>query len=133
MAISSPLHRLEAKYGELLALCDAVESIIDSLGGPMDRDLCIATAAKIRSLSLGQTSNEPQPSPFDVRTTRAGRAVALDGSHVADTLRSAASDRCAVSWETVALMLHAFLEGLRHHVAAEQAIIAAIKRSNTAH
>ncbi len=33
MAVSSPLHRLEARYGELLALCDAVESIMDSLGG----------------------------------------------------------------------------------------------------
>lgn len=130
MAVSNPLHRLEAKYGELLALCDAVESVIDSLGGTMDRNLCIATAAKIRTLSLGEPSNEPQLS-LSVRTTHP--AFAFDVSHVADTLRSAASERCAVSWETVALMLRAFLEGLRHHVAAEQVIIAAIKRSNTTH
>ncbi|MDX0983707.1 hypothetical protein GOL22_16290 [Sinorhizobium medicae] len=132
MAVSSPLHRLEARYGELLALCDAVESIMDSLGGSMDRNLCLATAAKIRTLSLGRPLDEPLPS-LSVRTTRADRAFAFDVSHLADTLRSAASERCAVSRETVALMLGAFLEGLRHHVAAEQAIIAAIKRSSTRH
>lgn len=132
MAVSSPLHRLEAKYGELLALCDAVESIIDSLGGPMDRNLCIATAAKVRTLSFGRLSSEPQLS-ISVHTARADRAFAFEVSHVADTLRSAASGRCGVSWETVALMLRAFLEGLRHHIAAEQAIITAIKLSSTTH
>ncbi|PST20634.1 hypothetical protein C7U60_15705 [Mesorhizobium plurifarium] len=127
MPVASPLDRLEAKYGELLALCDAVQLIIDSLSGRMDRDLCIATAAKIRSLDVGWA---PRTDRLSGRTNYASPAGSTD---VAAALGGAASGRSALPWEAIASMLSTFVCDLRRHIAAEQAIIDAIKRSKAAH
>ncbi|WP_370057239.1 hypothetical protein [Sinorhizobium fredii] len=120
----SPPHRFQDRYGELLALCDAIESIADSIAGRVDRELCIATAERMSSLKLGQATEVP-------RRTEANPWAATPKSplDVADALRSVATGRGAFSWQAIDSMLRTFLEGLRRHVAAEQAMIEAMKRS----
>ncbi|WP_245424247.1 hypothetical protein [Sinorhizobium sp. BJ1] len=114
------LDRLQDQYGELLALCDAIESIADSIAGRVDRELFLSVAEKISSLRLAQTSELPR---WD--ETGLWRC----SPDIAEALRSAAMGRSAFSWQAIESMLRTLLEGLRLHVAKEQAMIEAMKRS----
>ncbi|HXV29139.1 MAG TPA: hypothetical protein VD840_02300 [Sinorhizobium sp.] len=128
MTALAPLDSLQERYGELLALCDTVESIIDSIAGRMDRSLCVDTAAKISRLKLGQTIEMPPPahalSPHPDQELPANLAAAL---------QSAASGRSMFPWDAIDAMLRIFLDGLRRHIAAERAMLSAMEQSRTAH
>ncbi|MCA1443589.1 hypothetical protein I6F07_25940 [Ensifer sp. IC4062] len=111
---------LQDQYGELLALCDAIESIAGSIAGRVDRELFLSVAERISSLSLAQTSELPrwdETSPWK------------PSPGIAEALRSAAMGRSAFSWQAIESMLRTLLEGLRLHVAKEQAMIEAMKPS----
>lgn len=125
-----PLDSLQRRYGELLDLCDAVESIIDSISGRMDRTLCIETAARISALTLGPTVELPSPPHRANPRPPADPKLPMD---VAAALRSAATERSTFSWQAIDSMLRVFLDGLRRHVAAEQAMLDAMQRSETPH
>ncbi|WOS63893.1 hypothetical protein [Sinorhizobium fredii] len=115
MVPPAPLDSLQARYRELLALCDSVEAIVDSIAGRMDRVHCIATAKQISALHLVETVEKPSH------------------KHLAATLQSAAWRRSKFAWEAIDSMLRVFLDGLRRHVAAEQATIEVRRRPKTSH
>ncbi len=115
MVRPAPLDSLQARYRELLALCDAVEAIVDSITGRMDREHCIATATQLSALNLDQADETSSP------------------KHLAAALQSAASGRSKFAWEAIDSMLRVSLDGLRRHVTAEQAMIEAMQRSKTSH
>ncbi|MCA1370391.1 hypothetical protein I6F15_23830 [Bradyrhizobium sp. BRP14] len=120
MTVPHTLDRLQGQYGELLVLCDSIESIADSIAGRVDRELFLSVAEKISSLSVAQTSELP-------RWDETGPWKSSPG--IAEALRSAAIGRSAFSWQAIESMLRTLLEGLRLHVAKEQAMIEALKRS----
>jgi len=120
MTVPHTLDRLQDQYGELLALCDAIDSIADSIAGRVDRDNFLSVADRISSLRPAQTSELPHWDEASLWKSSPG---------IAEALRSAAMGRSAFSWQAIESMLRSLLEGLRLHVAKEQAMIEAMKRS----
>lgn len=132
-------HAVARVQAEQLALCDVLESIADSLPDQIDRQVCIHTA---RALGAVVARAHRLEEDFLFPALEKDRLLHVDGPATVERLRMEhAGDACFAeelvevllsygagepmqNAETTGYMLRGFFEGLRRHIAFEQALLA---------
>lgn len=132
--------RFAAAHEELLALCDRLEAIADSLPENVDRQACIQTAGRLTE-AIGEAHALEEQVIFpalvslpdaDARLLAAVERLRLE--HVADScfaeelseaLTGLGEGRPRQSADAMGYMLRGFFQSLRRHVAFERDYLAA--------
>ncbi|MGV8854225.1 MAG: hemerythrin domain-containing protein [Devosia sp.] len=131
-----PLEALQQSYGELLALCDGLEAVADSLPQVSAR-ICLTLAARVEPL-VARTQDLEEAALFPLleasHNPQLGRTLArLRAEHLADhgaatevseALHDQATDHAALSPDAMGYLLRSFFESMRRHVHSEQELIA---------
>ena len=133
-----PDARLGPIHAELLKLCDALEAVADALPGPVDTDACRTLADRLGPLVRSAQRIEEQSVYSEIEKGAAAAQLApvltqLRAEHwadaclaeeVQDALNGLADGQAVPSAEAVGYMLRGFFQGMRRHVAFEQAFFA---------
>jgi len=139
-----PHHRLDAleqTYGELLALCDGLETVADSLPHAATARLCLSLAASLEPL-VARTHDQEEQSLFPLleasQRTQWGPTLArLRAEHLADhsaatevseALHDLAAGHSTLSPDAMGYLLRSFFESMRRHVQSEQELVAMVRR-----
>jgi len=138
--MSEPHHRLEAleqTYGELLALCDGLETVADSLPHAVTPRMCLTLAASLEPM-VARTHRLEEETLFPLLEASQGRQwgptlARLRAEHLADqsataevseALHDLGSGRSALSPDAMGYLLRSFFDSMRRHVQSEQELIA---------
>lgn len=134
-----PIEALEQSYGELLALCDGLEAVADSLPHTVSNRICLALATRVEPL-VARTQQLEEVALFPLleasRTPHLGRTLArLRAEHLADhsaaaevseALHNHARAHSTLSPDAMGYLLRSFFESMRRHVHSEQELIAMV-------
>ncbi len=120
-------------YDRLLALCDRLEAIADSLPGSVDPATCTALAIDLADalpqahaeeervlLPLLAISERPELRHLANRLRQEHRLDAAAAMEIEETLLALATGRPLLSAEATGYQLRSFFESVRRHVRAEQ-------------
>jgi len=134
-------------WREQRALCDALETIADSLPDKVDRQACLHAARTLPGL-VGKahrveeeslfTALETQPvRDFDVRRTLARLRLehvgdACFAEELAEVLFAYGAGQAQQEPEATGYMLRAFFEALRRHIAIEEELAAILEHAPAA-
>lgn len=126
---------LEQSYQQLLALCDVLETIADSLPHP-DAGLCITTADALEPLverthgleedvlfPILEASSRPELNQTVARLRREHLTDMATAGEVSDALRAVASSSSPLSPDAVGYLLRSFFDSMRRHVYGEVELI----------
>lgn len=129
-----PLVQLRHAHAAMLALCDRLEAIADSLPSDVSQFECEAVArAIVPLLESAQRFEEEVVFPYCVERSQGGCSVVASfdrlraehredmsyGEEIAEALRSIGSKRPVSGAETLGFMLRGFFGPLRRHIAFE--------------
>ena len=141
-----PDHRLEAleqSYGELLALCDGLETVADSLPHAVTARVCLTLAAGLEPLvarthgleedalfPLLQASQRPQLGPTLARLRAEQEADCSAAAEVSEALQDLGNSTSALSADAIGYLLRSFFESMRRHVRGEKELIDMVRRNS---
>ena len=139
-----PHHRLEALeevYDELLALCDGLETVADSLPHAVTPRLCLTLAAGLEPLvartqqleeealfPLLASSHSRQWGPTLARLRAEHPADHSIAAEVSEALHDLGNGRAALSPDAMGYLLRSFFESMRRHVQGARELIAMVRR-----
>lgn len=141
-----PPHHLDAldqTYGELLALCDGLETVADSLPHATTPRLCLTLATSLEPLvarthqleeallfPLLEASQNPQWGPTLVRLRSEHLADHGAATEVSEALHDLGDGHSPLSPDAMGYLLRSFFETMRRHVQSARELIAMVRRAD---
>ncbi|OCP00673.1 hypothetical protein BC374_21170 [Ensifer sp. LC13] len=124
-------------YRELLALCDRLETLADSIPHRIDASSCHVIMAELQDKLRQVHALEETillPAVVDERTARNRKDLIerLRAEHHQDdraaaelvrVLKAVLDDRASLRWDAIGYMLRGFFETVRRHVATERLLL----------
>ena len=139
---SRSLAALEQTYGELLALCDGLEAVADSLPHAVAPRVCLTLAAGIEPLverahelenselfPLLEASQTPHLGPTLARLRADQLTDRSAAAEVSEALHDLGTGQSALSPDAMGYLLRSFFERTRRHVQSEKELIAMVLRT----
>ncbi|MGV8833430.1 MAG: hemerythrin domain-containing protein [Devosia sp.] len=134
-----PIEALEQSYAELLALCDGLEEVADTLPHDVSPRICLTLAAGLEPLiaqmhgleeealfPLLEASQSPQLSQTLARLRHENLADQSTAAEVSEALHDLGTGRSALSPDAMGYLLRSFFESMRRHVQSERELIAMV-------
>lgn len=134
---NAQLAALENSYGEMLALCDALETVADSLPHAINPRICRTLAGAIEPLmarihqleedALFPLMAASQTPDLSNALTRLRAQHIADGSaaaEVSEGLHALAAQTPQLSPDATGYLLRSFFEGMRRHIPAAREFLA---------
>tara|TARA_R110000868_G_scaffold6485_4_gene36713 strand:+ start:1269 stop:1712 length:444 start_codon:yes stop_codon:yes gene_type:complete len=130
---------LEQSYSELLALCDALETVADNLPHEINARVCRSLADALEPLvarthqqeeetlfPLLAASQNPQLSRTLARLREEHLADHSTAAEVSEALHDLSAGASKLSPDAVGYLLRSFFESMRRHVLSEQELLAMV-------
>src|SRR5690554_3834006 len=134
---SRRIEALEQCHSEVLALCDGLEAVADSLPHNVQKRICLTLAATLEPLiartqaleeqalfPLLETIQNPQMARTMARLREEHLADHSAASEVSEALQDLGKDRSKLSPDAMGYLLRSFFVTMRRHVQSERDLIA---------